>query len=71
MAVSIDASLQINGYWLAADDDVVLAFGKAPFWGSTGGNDGGSGVINIVSFPGLVRPGTPQQTQGYAWRCAC
>jgi hypothetical protein len=61
IAISINAGGQVNGYWLVADDGGVFTFGHAPFWGSTGGNDGGSPVISITSFPRFT------QTQGYAW----
>ncbi len=67
LAVSINASGHINGYWLVADDGGVFTFGGAPFWGSTGGNDGGSRVISIVSFPWLIVPGPSPRTEGYAW----
>jgi hypothetical protein len=61
IALSINASSQIDGYWLVADDGGVFTFGHAPFWGSSGGNDGGSPVISIASFP------SAGQSQGYAW----
>jgi hypothetical protein len=52
---------------LVARDGGVFTFGMAPFWGSTGGNNGGSWMTSIVSFPapGLNLP--PQPTRGYAW----
>ena len=64
IAVSIAADTKINGYWLVADDGGVYSFGGAPFYGSTGGNDGGSRVISIVSFPGAVPNISPAPDRG-------
>jgi hypothetical protein len=66
LALSIGWNGKVNGYWLVASDGGVHAFGAAPFWGSTGGNNGGSLVTNIVSYP-APRPDDLQQTRGYAW----
>ena len=43
MAVTPDG----GGYWLAASDGGIFAFGDAPFDGSTGGTSV-SGVIGLV-----------------------
>jgi hypothetical protein len=61
MALSIGGNGKVNGYCLVATDGGVFPFGEAPFWGSTGGNNGGSIVTNIVSFPAPMAD-DPQQT---------
>ena len=67
IALSIGDDGQVNGYWLVAKDGGVFKFGNAPFWGSTGGNDGGYPVTSIVSYPSPVPGQPPQRTRGYAW----
>jgi hypothetical protein len=70
IALSFDSNAKVNGYWLVADDGGVFTYGQAPFWGSSGGNDGGSRVISIAANPGLISQGPfglPPQTAGYAW----
>ncbi len=32
IAISIDAGIQISGYWLGADDRTALTFGETPFF---------------------------------------
>jgi hypothetical protein len=65
--VSIRSDGQVNGYWLVGEDGGVHAMGGTLFWGSTGRNDGGSPVTNIVSFPAPVPGQSPQATK--ADRC--
>jgi hypothetical protein len=67
MALSIGNDGRVNGYWLVASDGGVHTYGSAPFWGSTGGNNKGSPVTNMVSFPDPVWGQVPQRTRGYAW----
>jgi uncharacterized protein YkwD len=40
-----------NGYWLAADDGGVFAFGDAHYWGSTGGIRLNQPIVDIAATP--------------------
>jgi hypothetical protein len=40
-----------RGYWLAADDGGVFAFGDAHFWGSTGGIHLNRPIVDIAATP--------------------
>ena len=48
--VGIAATSDGKGYWLAAADGGVFAFGSAPFEGSMGGKQLNAGVVGIATY---------------------
>jgi hypothetical protein len=51
VAVQLRTTNRGNGYWIAASDGGVFAFGNAPFWGSMGGQTMNAPVVGIAAIP--------------------
>jgi hypothetical protein len=65
IALSVEPSGQVNGYWLVGDDGGVFSCVNAPFWGSSGGSE--ENVSSISSFPAPGQNSAHPETIAYAW----